>query len=391
MADVLVVGGGPAGALAALLLARSGLDVTVVERAAIGRRKVCGEYLSAGAVERLDRLGLGEVARAAGSPLRGVRLQTAAAPPVELPFSGTALACAREHLDAALLRAACAAGAQVVQARVDDVLRSDDRVAGVRVRERDGATHTLSARWTIAADGAGSTVALRAGLTCAARGRARFAIGGHYGGFTDLDDRVEMYAGASAYLALNPLGGSTVNALVVAPKARLASWADGVEAGMANAVAHLSGGRRTLDPLQRVGPRVAVGPLAHAVRSPVAPGLLLAGDAAGFLDPFTGQGLYLAIVSAENAAAAVASAARDRAGEARTFARYARDRGRDVAARERLARVVRLLIDAPPLARRAALRLQRMPALGAALTDALAGLRPPSGVPLLATLGRLVL
>ncbi|MEA2688395.1 MAG: hypothetical protein QOD51_1002, partial [Candidatus Eremiobacteraeota bacterium] len=98
--NVVIVGGGPAGSATALRLARAGVDVRIIERARFPRRKVCGEYLNAGAVAALDDLGvLGEV-EAASAPLRGVRLVAEGADPVVLPFRRPALACAREVLDA---------------------------------------------------------------------------------------------------------------------------------------------------------------------------------------------------------------------------------------------------------------------------------------------------
>jgi len=123
MVDAVVAGGGPAGSTCALLLARAGLTVTLVERATFPRRKVCVEYLNSGAVAALDRLGVLNDVRAQAYALRGVRLVPPRASSVELPFTGGALSCERETLDAILLRAAVYAGVTVVHGRVEDLLR----------------------------------------------------------------------------------------------------------------------------------------------------------------------------------------------------------------------------------------------------------------------------
>jgi menaquinone-9 beta-reductase len=392
MVDAVVVGGGPAGSSCALLLARAGLSVTLVERATFPRRKVCGEYLNSGAVAALDRIGVLAEVRARAFALAGVRLIPPRAPAVELPFTRGALSCARETLDAILLRAAVQAGVSVVHGRAEDLLRDRHRIAGVRVRnDDDGGAYDVRARWTVGADGCGSVVARRAGLARRSRQRPRFAVGGHYSGFGDLGGFVEMYVGAGAYFALNPLGHTTTNVMVVVPKTALASWSGFVDEGVAGKAAELGRGHRSFASAQRIGTRAASGPLAHSVRAPVAGGVVLIGDAAGFLNPFTGQGVFLALTSAENAARAIVASAADRTCEARAFATYADERTADFAGRKRLSAAVGWLIDVPPLARRAAAKLAHAPSLAATLVDALAGVRPPRSALTPAVLGKLVL
>jgi len=355
MVDVVVAGGGPAGSSCALALARAGLSVTLVERATFPRRKICGEYLNSGAVAALDRLGVLNEVRAQANALHGVRLVPPRAPSVELPFTGGALACERETLDAILLRAAVYAGVTVVHGRVEDVLRDGRRIDGVWVRNDDGTAYEIRARWTVGADGCGSVIAKRAGLTRRSWGLPRFAVGGHYTGFGDLGGFVEMYVGAGAYFALNPLGHDMTNVMVVVPKTVLGAWSGFVDEGVAGKAGELGRGHRSFANARRVGTRAAIGPLAHSVRAPI----------------------FLALTTAENAARAIVASAENRSRESGAFATYADNRRADFAARKRLSSAVGWLIDVPPLARRAAKRLAREPQLAATFVDALAGMQPP--------------
>ncbi|MGH9311761.1 MAG: NAD(P)/FAD-dependent oxidoreductase, partial [Vicinamibacterales bacterium] len=169
--DILVVGGGPAGAVAATILARRGVRVRLVERAVFPRDKFCGDTLNPGALALLNRLGLGHVG-ASGLPVHGM---TVTGPGVggahgvridgRYPDGAIGRALRRRDLDAALLRAAADAGVQIEDGvTVASPIVSDGRVRGVTMRVR-GDERRLTAPLTIAADGRRSRLAFGLGLT----------------------------------------------------------------------------------------------------------------------------------------------------------------------------------------------------------------------------------
>jgi flavin-dependent dehydrogenase len=390
-ADVAIVGGGPAGAATALALARRGVAVTVVERTDFPRRKVCGEYVNAGALAELDALGLGAAVHSGGSALQGVRLIASGASSVELIFPRPALAIARERLDAIVLDAACSAGATLVHGRVEDVLFENGRAAGVAFRDRSGERQELPARFVVGADGIGSIVGRKLGLCHPPADRARYAIGGHYRGVVDQTSFVEMYAAGGAYFAINPLSEDLANVMVVVRKSALATWSGAIDERMGGKAAELGRGHRDFSRAVRVGPRVSIGPLSHRVTHVARPGALLVGDAAGFLNPFTGQGIFLALVRARRAADTIAAALATRAGEERRLREYEETLRADMRVRARVSAVVDALVDVPFLARRAALRVRRFPQIANALLEVLSGSQTPQKALPYAVFARLLL
>ena len=146
--DVLVVGAGPAGSATATLLARAGVSVLVVDRAAFPRDKACSEYMSPEAVRILARLGVVDrLERAGAFPLEGMKVTGPRGATAHgkfalaghRPFRPTGLSISRRILDHELLAAARSAGAAVLErTRVEELVYEGGGVAGAIVRDHDG-------------------------------------------------------------------------------------------------------------------------------------------------------------------------------------------------------------------------------------------------------------
>jgi flavin-dependent dehydrogenase len=308
--DVIVVGAGPAGAAAALVLARAGVRVRMFDRERFPRPKLCGDTLNPGALATLDALG-GDVAaggrrrgrslvdavRARAIPLAGMIVTgpRGASVTADYPRGLRAASIERRVLDALLVEAATSAGAVLeegVSVRAP-LVDGDGTVTGVCARH--GARESpCDARVVIVASGRGSRLAADLGLSAFARHPRRWAFGAYFDGVAGVHTHGEMHLGPDGYIGLAPLPCHLTNVCVVR------AWSTG-----APPLDH----RRVIDDAIRRDPRLrerftharqatpvsVLGPLAvDNVRAGCA-GALAAGDAAGFVDPMTGDGLRFAL------------------------------------------------------------------------------------------------
>lgn len=303
--DVIVVGAGPAGSVASLLMARSGLDVLVLDRARFPRPKACGDCLSAAATDLLDRIGLLDRVRNAGAA--AIRRWDIVAPDGTVAtgrFPGRpALALERGILDALLLDAAREAGARFRVAHVTGLHRDGrGRVLGVRT----GSGETVAARLVVGADGLRSVVARRLGVIRRAPRLRKVSLTGHLPG--PHADHGEMHMLENGCIGLAPVGPGRWNVTLV------------LDGNQALELRRAGADRAFRDWVRRVpaiadrlgagtGERLlASGPFDWPTRAPVAHGAALVGDAAGYYDPFTGQGIYRAMAGAEILSRSVAPA-----------------------------------------------------------------------------------
>ena len=387
MIDVVVVGAGPAGSAAAILLAERGWSVTLLDKAAFPRPKICGEYLSPEAARVLDRLGVLKAVDAAGAqPLSGMRITAPDGTvldgtyPTSGPWRGYrdhALAIRREVFDRILLERARALPVDVRERhRVIGLLMEGGLVRGVKAESADGAPVEVRSRLVVGADGRASVVAHALGLVRPHR-LQRLALIQHVSGIEGLGDRGEIYVDPPDYSILNPVAPGIVNLSLVVPLAHAKPFSARLETFMEARLRQLRHVPARLAGMKAEGPVMAMGPLAYRVGEPRVGGVLLAGDAAGFYDPFTGEGLYTALRSAELLAEVAHPALFTGDVSADALAPYPRAKRAAFADKARVTRALQFIIAHRRLANGAARFLQRRPALLSTLMGVIGDFVPP--------------
>lgn len=365
--EVVVVGAGPAGAAAAARLANAGHDVLLIDRAHFPRRKPCAECVNPAGVDALRRLGVWDDVLASGpARLDGWRIGPSGGTMFDGSFpSGVhGIGIPRETLDHILFRHALSRGAQAMTGvRVTDVLR-DARggVRGVRVQGDDG-EREVAARLVIGADGLRSVVLRRLDLLRRRPRLRKLALTAHVTGFDGAPGRGEVrVTGRRACIGIAPVGGGVANVTVVVPDERSKEVA-GDPTGFFDAALAAHG----FAALRRMDDVLATGPFDCPVRAAVVDGALLVGDAAGYYDPFTGQGIYRALRGAELAARTADAALRAGDISARALAPYERARRRAFGPGERMQRIVETFVSRPALLGAVARRFTARPRLGDAV------------------------
>jgi flavin-dependent dehydrogenase len=279
--------------------------VQVVDRARFPRDKLCGDTVNPGAVALLRRHGLEGALRGA-RPVEGMIVTGPSGLRVEGRYGGGAYgrAIARRDLDARLVEAAADAGAAIEEEILTtgaaiETTRRGAIVTGIEAKGPAGHRIEMRARVVIAADGRHSRVAQALGLSRFARAPRRWAVGGYFENVDGLTSCGEMHIRPDRYLGVAPLPGGIVNACVVTTAGEALR---NPEALLLNSLRADSALAERFASARLVSPAVCLGPMAVDCTTPGASGLLLAGDAAGFIDPMTGDGLRFALRGAELAA-----------------------------------------------------------------------------------------
>jgi menaquinone-9 beta-reductase len=306
------------------MAASRGLRVIVLERDRFPRDKVCGEFLSPEGCAVLDRLGLLPRIREAGAiPMTSCLLadasgRSATAELPQVPRSGReALGISRAVMDETILRHAASCGTDVRESVTATApIVEDGRVRGVIARrtEARGGSETYRATLVVAADGRRSMLqrALhpRAGDPFKTTSRSWFGLKAHFPDRTGgLGGRIELFVFDGGYAGLGPIEGGRLNLALIATVAALRACGGSPDRLLRE---RMLGNPLLAERLGGLEPSSAwktVGPLRFGARRPAASGALFVGDAAGTIDPFSGEGMSHALCGAELALPFVTGAA----------------------------------------------------------------------------------
>lgn len=315
--DAIIIGAGPAGSTCALYAAKHGLNILLLDKKGFPRDKICGDAISGKSVKYLRELGLlGELRQVPQVLVRGVVFSAPNGSQTTIPFTppnaerdSYGYVCRREVFDHLLFRHASAQVEAVQHFAVREILQEDGRVYGVRGRDRNGAEKTFAANVVIGADGFHSIISRQLGFYALDPKHHVTATRAYYRGISGLTPAIEIHFVRDilpGYFWIFPLEDGLANV-------GLGMRHDFIKKrGISLREAHMAATRAPFF-RERFRDAELIGgihgwnlPVGSKQRRVHGDGFLLIGDAAGLIDPFSGEGIGNAMCSAQIAAEVLA-------------------------------------------------------------------------------------
>ncbi|HUF87517.1 MAG TPA: NAD(P)/FAD-dependent oxidoreductase [Thermohalobaculum sp.] len=334
--DVLVIGGGPAGAAAATHLAVQGLDVVIVEKDRHPRFHI-GESLLPQSLPLLEELGALDAVRRIGVPKAAAEFISEDGA-IETVFEFRrallggppgAFQVRRSEFDEILFARAIEAGATALQQTTASVRSLDADGAVVETRDADGQLTEWRARFLVDASGRSTVTAKLLAQKHPDPHNTSAAIFGHFRGVPRANGaragNIRIHLTRPGWMWQIPLREDITSIGLVAPGAYMEAREGGIEAFFATHCARHPHVAAALRPAGRVGPLRATGNFSYRASEAAGPSHVKVGDAYGFVDPIFSTGVHLALVSAREAAHTVRLVLDSPDRRARHLARY--DRG----------------------------------------------------------------
>jgi flavin-dependent dehydrogenase len=386
--DVIIIGAGPAGTSSALFLEKMGYCVAVLEQAKFPRDKVCGEFISPAADPILDELGVLESIEAT-SPcrLKGVAISAYEKnevcidyPPISNGSSPmTSLSLKRLVFDQMMLDKVREKGIEVrEQHKVTDFIIDDGDIVGVKGLDENKTPFTLKSKIVLDAGGRNSISLRRLNLLRPKKGAGKIALAAHWQGDNLPQDYCHMHVSKPGYTGMAAVEKDVVNIVLVVDQNELKG--KDLHEFYVSTVLKNRKRREMLEDAEVMEQVRSVDSLAYSAKEIPCGGLLMVGDASGFIDPFTGEGIYLSLRSAQLASEVIGEAFAEKRFSLNHLSIYEKRREAEFKKKFVLSRILQKLIYNPPLCKAVTKMLRENPQLAETLVGVIGDYLPAERV-----------